>query len=81
MTDAAPTKRGPGRPRKTPATPPSPPVAEIVEPGNEPERPKPDEKPADERIGEQVDAEWRHVSFSDGREYRCEGGRIVERVG
>ncbi len=71
MTQPVP-KRGPGRPRKVPVETPKEPV----------EAPKPEpKKPADGRIGEDVGDDRIHfVSFSDGSEYRCENGVIVERV-
>uniref|UniRef100_UPI003F491F27 hypothetical protein n=1 Tax=Pseudonocardia sp. CA-138482 TaxID=3240023 RepID=UPI003F491F27 len=70
--ETPPAKRGPGRPRKTPV-PPAEPEAAADEWRTAP-------APADDRLGAEVGASAEFVSFPDGREYRCEGGRIVERV-
>ena len=69
--DETPVKRGPGRPRKV-----------QPEPAPKPEsKPAPKSDPDDPRIGETVaDDRWRHISFSDGSEYRVENGVIVERL-
>lgn len=85
MTEAQPVKRRPGRPRKNPLPP-----AETVEvtpdsvavetvavaetPADEPAA------PADERIGTEVHPLASHIGYDDGRQYRCEGGLIVERL-
>jgi hypothetical protein len=65
--DIQPTKRGPGRPRK----------AATTDVGF-------DSKPAlppDERVGLAVDdPRWTSIAFQDGRAYRVEDGKIVERI-
>lgn len=76
-----PVKRGPGRPRKQPApvdpagvTPDSVDVetAASEDPAGEPN--------GDPRIGAECDPAWSSVGYSDGSTYRCEDGKIVERV-
>jgi hypothetical protein len=67
--DTQPLKRTP-RPRKAPA-----PQAE-----HHPKHAAPEPEPNDARIGQEVDPAAEFVSFSDGTEYRCEGGEITERV-
>lgn len=76
MSEAAAPRR-PGRPRK---------VAPKVEPDvaedawKSIEQPEPSEPPWDERIGQSVDELWESVSYADGSSYRCEDGKIVERL-
>lgn len=76
-TDATqPVKRGPGRPRKT--------VVQPAEASASSDAWKTSDKPVfppDDRIGEDVDPRATQVGFDDGRTYRCENGKIVERVG
>jgi hypothetical protein len=67
MSETPPARRGPGRPRKAAEKP-----AESEAPAQA--------KPDDERIGNEVDALWLHVTYADGRCYRCEDGKIVERL-
>lgn len=65
--ESTPTRRGPGRPRKTQEA--------------APKKAEPPSDPDDPRIGETVaDDRWHHVTFSDGSEYRVEDGVIVEKV-
>jgi hypothetical protein len=77
-----PVKRGPGRPRKQPAPGPAPEVtpdtvaADVV--AEEPD--KPAKKNDDPRIGMDCDPSWSSVGYDDGSTYRCEGGKLVERV-
>lgn len=73
MTESSPpAKRGPGRPRKQPTTP----AAETAAP----EETAVPSDPNDERIGQAVDPRWLTVGYSDGGQYRCEDGFIVERA-
>ncbi len=85
MTEAAPVKRGPGRPRKT--SPPVPTPSEPVPASAVAEEHKPrhaavePEMPVDPKIGQQVeDPRWTAIVFPDGAQYRVEAGVIVERV-
>jgi hypothetical protein len=71
--DTQPVKRGPGRPRKNPA----PKVEAPVDAWKNGESPEP---PPDERIGLDVDPRASCVGYDDGRVYRVENGRIVERL-
>lgn len=64
--DTQPTKRSPGRPRKAATTD----VGFTPAPAF----------PPDERIGLEVDPTATQVGFDDGRTYRCEDGKIVERI-
>jgi hypothetical protein len=65
--DTQPIKRGPGRPRK--------PV------DHQPKHAAVEPQPEDPRIGQDCDPDWAVVTFSDtGNMYRCENGKIVERV-
>lgn len=77
-----PVKRGPGRPRKQQ------PVAEPARettPDTVAAETSQDEVSAekvndDPRIGSECDPAWSSVGYDDGRTYRCENGKIVERV-
>jgi hypothetical protein len=65
-----PVRRGPGRPRKNPVPPPATEVVAEAPVGK-----------SDPRIGEEVaDERWLAISFPDGNQYRCEDGKIVERL-
>lgn len=73
MTETPPpAKRGPGRPRKQPAAP-------AAADAEQEEKAVPSD-PTDERIGMAVDPRWLTVGYSDGGQYRCEDGFIVERT-
>ena len=81
-SEPAPAKRRPGRPRKHPlpaATVTPDIVAAEVAAVAEPARPAP-AAPADDRIGDEVDPRAEAIGFDDGRTYRCDGGKIVERL-
>lgn len=65
-------KRPRGRPRKD-----APPY--LPQPVEQPKRAAP-VKSTDPRIGEEVDATTKFITFADGAEYRAENGRLVERV-
>jgi hypothetical protein len=65
-------KRPRGRPRKD-----APPY--VYQPVEQPKHAKP-AGPVDPRIGEEVDATTKFITFPDGAEYRAENGRLVERV-
>lgn len=73
-----PVKRRPGRPRRHPL-----PLAEVtpdvVAAELAPVAPQP-AKPADDRIGDEVDPRAEAIGFDDGRTYRCADGVIVERL-
>jgi len=73
-----PVKRGPGRPRKQqPAPDPTPDVVAAEVAAVE----KPAKKNDDPRIGMDCDPSWSSVGYGDdGSTYRCENGKIVERV-
>lgn len=73
VAEPQPVKRGPGRPRKV--------VAPKVEPAPDDawKTPEPVVVPVDPRIGQKCPADWSSVGYEDGT-YRCENGRIVERV-
>lgn len=81
MTEAQPVKRPRGRPRKNPL-----PVEETVEvaPDSAVEETETVDAtpadPADERIGIEVHPLASHIGYDDGRQYRCDGGVIVERL-
>lgn len=62
-----PVRRGPGRPRKQAAEPVE--AAADVPVDN-----------SDPRIGQECDPGWSSVGYGDGSTYRCENGKIVERV-
>lgn len=66
--ESTPVKRGPGRPRKV--------VAEVAPEVEATVLSDPD----DPRIGQPCSELWSNVGYDDGREYRCEGGVIVERI-
>lgn len=75
-----PVKRGPGRPRKQPVpvepaevTPDTVTAATVA-------ADEPAEQADDERIGLEVSPGTEEVSFGDGSKYRCEDGKLVERV-
>jgi hypothetical protein len=75
-----PVKRRPGRPRKNPAPPAKSPatpdtVAAEVEPVEVAKA-----AAEDERIGAEVHPLATAVGFDDGSTYRCEDGKIVERL-
>lgn len=72
-----PVKRGPGRPRKQPAPPAEP--AEVTPDIVAAETADPEEND-DERIGLAVNPGTDEVGFGDGSRYRCEDGKIVERL-
>jgi hypothetical protein len=73
-----PVKRSPGRPRKIAA------AAKVEAPADDawktPEPAAEPAKPADPRVGQECPAGWSAVGYSDGSSYRCENGKIVERV-
>lgn len=75
--EAQPAKRGPGRPRKVA-------VAPTVEPDAAPivEAPVADAPvdDSDSRIGQACGPNQSSVGYGDGSTYRCENGKIVERV-
>lgn len=74
--EVQPAKRGPGRPRKTPALD----VEDTVEPIAEVPVPQ-HALWIDERVGQRVDnPAWVGFTFEDDREYRVANGVIVERV-
>lgn len=78
MTESLPpAKRGPGRPRKQPVVP----TADDATEGADQGRKDIPSDPNDERIGMPVDPRWLTVGYSDGGQYRCEDGFIVERTG
>lgn len=75
-------------PRRRPAAEDAPAVATTDTPTAEPQAPA--EKPAparpardddDPNIGRAVPASWDEAGFDNGHRYRCEGGRVVERIG
>lgn len=75
-----PVKRGPGRPRKQPA--PDPVQEAPSEAAAEAEAPEADVPvdPSDPRIGQKCHPSWSGIGYDDGTSYRCENGKIVERV-
>lgn len=58
------------------AAPPAEPEALAERPA--PARPRDDDDP---NIGRAVPASWDEAGFDNGHRYRCEGGRVVERIG
>lgn len=66
--EAQPAKRRPGRPRKAVVAPMAESDAGVSAADSDP------------RIGQQCDPGWSSVGYGDGATYRCENGKIVERV-
>jgi hypothetical protein len=74
--ESQPVKRGPGRPRKVAA-----PKVDVSPPDEwKTSEPEPVAKSADPRIGQSCPSSWSSVGYGDGSTYRCENGKIVERV-
>jgi len=74
--ETIPVKRGPGRPRKTAVAP----KVESTPPADEWKTSEPVAEPVDPRIGQMCDVGTSSVGYGDGSTYRCENGKIVERV-
>jgi hypothetical protein len=81
--ETIPVKRGPGRPRKAAAAP----KVESTPPADEWKTEPPAAAPPAElddldreRIGLEVSPTTTAIGFGDGRQYRCEDGKIAERV-
>lgn len=75
--EAQPAKRGPGRPRKVAVAPEGKSDAEVIVEALAVEVPA---DPSDPRIGQSCHPGTSSVGYGDGSTYRCENGKIVERV-
>lgn len=79
-----PVKRRPGRPRKNPlpveVTPDVVAAETVAAEAVANEKLAEKSEPEDERIGIEVHPLASHIGYDDGRQYRCEGGLIVERL-